>query len=434
MTTRVALTFGLSALLFGGTMVGCTHGDHLASASSRNAEKLHGQAADLAAKAGKAIANHKGDKAVEYAEAAVALQPKDVGYRVLLGQSYFQAGRFASAHQAFADVLTLDPNNASAALNLALAETAEGDWVSARATLNDHAATIPAADRGLALALAGDPKGGVAVLLPAAQQQGADAKTRQNLALAFALAGDWRDARVVVSMDLSPAKVDERLGQWAQFVSPHHPADQVAALLGVTPSRDPGQPVALALNAASVPVVLADNQPSPAPAADTSSPAVVEPAPTAPAVPAKQVAQVVFGPRHEVVQQLPASPTPAVAPRLARGKAPIVEHAGSAATPSFASGTYYVQLGAYDNAGVAHDGWVRATRRLPALAGQIPQGMSFTQNGASFYRLSVGGFSKDDARRLCGQYHARGGRCFIRTGAGDQVAQWAHKGTEFASR
>ena len=239
------MTFGLSALLLGGTMVGCTHGQGLASASSRNADKIDAQAADLAAKAGKQLAKKNGDKAVEYAEAAVALQPRDAGYRALLGQSYLEAGRFASAHQAFADTLTLDPHNARAALNLALAETAEGDWATARKTLDDYAAVIPASDRGLALALAGDPKGAVAILLPAARQPGADAKTRQNLALSFALAGDWRDARVLVGMDLSPDQVDQRLGQWAQLAQPHAASDQVAALLGVKASRDPGQPIAM---------------------------------------------------------------------------------------------------------------------------------------------------------------------------------------------
>lgn len=430
MNSRVVMTFGLSALLLGGTMVGCTHGQGLASASSRDAGKIDAQAADLAARAGKELAKKNGDKAVEYAEAAVALQPRDAGYRALLGQSYLQAGRFASAHQAFADTLTLDPNNARAALNLALAEIAEGDWATARKTLDDHAAVIPVSDRGLALALAGDPKDAVAILLPAARQPGADAKTRQNLALAFALAGDWRDARVIVGMDLSPAQVDQRLGEWAQLAQPHAASDQVAALLGVKASRDPGQPIALALNAPSAPVAVADASPA-APATDAAQAPVVAAAAPAPAAEAKpqQVAQVVFGPRHEVVQQLPAAP--AAAPH------PAAMVAKTAARPEprpLSSGDYYVQLGAYENAAVAHDGWARAARRFPAFAERTPQGMNFTQGGTTYYRLSVGGFSRTDARRLCNQYRAHGGRCFIRTGAGDQVAQWVSKGTELASR
>ena len=436
MKSRIAITFGLSALLLGGTMVGCTHGQGLASASSRDADKAQAQAADLAAKAGKALAKKNGDKAIEYAEAAVALQPRDASYRALLGQSYLTAGRFASAHQAFADTLALDPNNARAALDLALAETAEGDWATARKTLDDHAAVIPASDRGLALALAGDPKGAVGILLPAARSPEADAKTRQNLALAFALAGDWRDARTVVAMDLSPAEVDQRLGQWAQLAQPHAASDQVAALLGVKPSNDPGQPVALALNAPSAPVAVAEAAP-PAPVVDAApAPSQAAAAAPTPAVEAKpqQVAQVVFGPRHEVVQALPAAAAPAPAPAPHAAPAMVAKEAVRLQPRPLGSGDYYVQLGAYENAAVAHDGWLRATRRFPAFAKQTPQGMSFSQGGTNYYRLSVGGFSKSDARHLCHRYEARGGRCFIRAGAGDQVAQWVSKGAELASR
>lgn len=441
MKRRVVATFGLSALLLGGTMVGCTHGQELASASSRDAGKINAQASDLASKAGKELARKNGDKAVEFAEAAVALQPRDASYRALLGQSYLEAGRFASAHQAFADTLTLDPDNARAALNLALAEIAEGDWATARKTLNDHAAVIPTSDLGLALALAGDPKDAVAVLLPAARKPGADAKTRQNLALAFALAGDWRDARVIVGMDLSPAQVDQRLGQWAQLAQPHAASDQVAALLGVKATRDPGQPIALALNAPSVPVAVADVAPTspqveaaPAPAVAAAAPA---PAPAASAVEVKpqQVAQVVFGPRHEVVQELPSPPAATPSPAATQHTAAVTAKAAFRPEPrALTSGDYYVQLGAYENAAVAHDGWLRAARRFPAFAERTPQGMNFTQGSTTYYRLSVGGFSKTDARRLCNQYRARGGRCFIRTDAGDQVAQWVSKGTELASR
>ncbi|MGN6268715.1 MAG: SPOR domain-containing protein [Sphingomonas sp.] len=427
MNRRLALSFATSALLLGGTMVGCTHDAHLASASSRDADKAASQAADLAAKAGKALARNKGEQAVEYAEAAVALQPRDASYRTLLGQSYLQAGRFASAHQAFVDTLSLDPHNARAALNLALAQTAEGNWAGARQTLADHADVIPASDRGLALALAGDPKGAVAVLYPAAREPGADSKTRQNLALALALAGDWRDARVIVGMDLSPADVDKRLGQWAQLAQPRHAYDQVASLLGVTPTQDPGQPIALALNAPAAPVALAVTDPTPEPAAAPApQPIVAETASSA--KPAERTAQIVFAPRHEVVQAIPVQPTRERA-------APVVEQAAVKPAPQpLSSGNYYVQLGAFASAAVAQDGWARAKRRLPALAEHTPQGMHFSQGGADYYRLSVGGFTKADARRLCNRYHARGGKCFIRTDAGDVVAQWINKGTQLASR
>ncbi|WP_430983686.1 hypothetical protein, partial [Escherichia coli] len=81
---------------------------------------------------------------------------------------------------------------------LALAQIATGDWAGARKTLDTHAATIPVADRGLAIALAGDPATAVEVLEPAARAPEADAKIRQNFALSLALAGRWREAQTVV--------------------------------------------------------------------------------------------------------------------------------------------------------------------------------------------------------------------------------------------
>ncbi|RZM03584.1 MAG: tetratricopeptide repeat protein, partial [Sphingomonas sp.] len=205
MKIRLVLTLGLSALVFGGTMVGCTAGggNGIASASDRNADLVAKAAADNARKAEKALARRDAGAAIRFAEAAVELSPRSAGYRMLLGQSYLQGGRFASAQQVFGDVLTLSPGNAKAALNLALAKVATGDWAGARRTLDANATVIPAADRGLAMALAGDPKGAVVLLTQVARTPEADAKVRQNLALSFALAGQWNMARVVAATDMS---------------------------------------------------------------------------------------------------------------------------------------------------------------------------------------------------------------------------------------
>ncbi|MDQ0837719.1 SPOR domain-containing protein [Sphingomonas faeni] len=92
-----------------------------------------------------------------------------------------------------------------------------------------------------------------------------------------------------------------------------------------------------------------------------------------------------------------------------------------------ATGTRYVQLGAFDSATVAKDAWNRASRRFAMLAGHSPNGMTFKANGEDVYRLSVGGFSRSSADTLCRQYRAKGGACFIRQGAGDVMAQWLRK-------
>jgi hypothetical protein len=346
---------------------------------------------------------------------------------MILGQSYLQAGRFQAAAEAFADTLQLDGSHGRAALNLALMQIARGDWQAAQRTLATHAGQIPASDLGLALALAGDTAGAVALLTQIARSPEATPKVRQNLALAYAMGGQWEIARVLVAADVSPAEVDARLQSWAAFVQPKEASDQVASLLGVRPVSDAGQPATLALNpsrpampSAPVAVAQAAAAPEPAPVA----------APVTLATPAKP--QITFAAHKEVVQPLPATVIErgpggykvviAVPPRRAAAK--VV----AAPKPVPASGNWHVQLGAYDSVAVAKDAWTRATRRYAGFKGQAPLGAAFRAANASFYRLSVGGFARTDAERLCREYRVRGGACFVRQSAGDQVAQWAKAG------
>src|SRR3546814_14578081 len=108
-------------------MVGCAGQDvGVASASTRDADAGARQAAKLIDKANRALAKSHADDAVDFAEKAVALAPREAGYRAVLGQSYLTDGRFTSARQAFTDALALDSNNGKVALSLALAQTAEG--------------------------------------------------------------------------------------------------------------------------------------------------------------------------------------------------------------------------------------------------------------------------------------------------------------------
>ena len=412
-------SLGLIALAYGGiTVMTATDAPRVkVSAEAKAAAKQADRAAD-------ALRKHDAG-AVGFAEAAVAGAPRVADYRMLLGQSYLQAGRFLSAEQAFADTLELDDGNGSnasrAALNRALAQIATGDWQAARATLATYAGVIPAGDRGLAMALAGDTAGAVALLTQVARSAAASPKVRQNLALAYALAGQWQVARVVASADMSPAEVDARIEQWAAFAQPTAASDQVAGLLGVRAAADGGQPAALALNPA-------------APGAAVMAVATVVSAPVAVASVAPVKAGIVFAPRREVVQALPTTMIASESGPIKIGASTRVASKPMRAAASPADGTWFVQIGAYDNAGVAKDAWGRAQRRFAGFAGRTANAMTFKAGGASYYRLSVGGFARADANRACRQYKARGGDCFVRAGAGDQVASWAKPGVQVAAR
>jgi hypothetical protein len=307
----------------------------------------------------------------------------------------------------------------------------------------------------LAFALAGQTGRAVEMLEAAARSPSATPRTRQNLALSYALAGDWRRARAVAAQDVSPADLDARLQQWAAFARPGAAGDQIAGLLGVTPVADPGQPVRLALAPAAAPVqayaeaapvetppaaqIAAQSAPSQAPvevAAAAEAPAEApafwvptaqsyQPAPVAQApapasapAPATQVqyqaaARSLVAPRRELIRAVAAAPTPAplfqrARPVVRSGSAPVV-----------------VQLGAFSNEANAERAWVQAAARYH-LQGRRPLTTTIAVNGRNMHRVSVSGFaSAGDAQRLCGQIKAQGGVCFVRAQAGDASIRWA---------
>lgn len=246
--------------------------------------------------------------------------------------------------------------------------------------------------------------------------------------MTLALAGRWAEARQVALADLSPSDADERIVQWAAFARPAAASDQVATLLGVTPVVDGGVPAQLALVAAPAQVAAAP-APTPAtvaaevPATPVETATVADAAPAAAPAPVAvaavdpaphpQVGNVVFGERREVVQAVPASPARVAANRVAKAPA--------AAALGTAKGNYYVQLGAFRGNDAARGGWTRARARFGALAGKTASTMTI---GGGLVRVSVGGYTRADAVALCRSVKSGGGVCFVRTGAGDQLAQW----------
>jgi Flp pilus assembly protein TadD len=428
-------------------------------------------AADAAAKANAALASQNYRGAVKAAEMAVEYAPQDANYRMLLGQAYLGAGRFASAETSFADSLKLSPDNARAALNLALTEIAQGKRDEALSTLGDYREKLAVSDYGLAVGLAGDVEMAIATLENAVRAGGADAKTRQNLALSYAMAGRWSNARVMAMQDLSGSDVNDRIGQWASFVRPGSSYDQVASLLGVKPvAQDAGQPSRLALNmvsneqlasvepeiAAPAPVQMAAAEPA-APVFETA-PAAVSPAP-APvmATAAAPVSSgIMMGERREVVQPLPASyavvrapkslvarvakPAPVIRAAALPAKQQLIVPKSKAVMPAIAAaavqpkprgveaGKFVVQLGAFQNASVSRDAWKRMSGRF-GLAAFDPANSAAKVNGASFVRLSVGGFAtRAEATGICTRIQRAGGTCFVRGNLGDAPAQWVQRG------
>ncbi len=203
--------------------------------------------ADYASQAEAALTKGQTAKGVALAERAVRANPRDGTTRALLGAAYLKAGRFASATEAYDAALELGDESVPTVLGLALAETAQGNGAAALELLNDWRDVVPASDLGLAYALAGNAPRGVAVLTDALRSGDTTVKLRQNLAFAYALAGKWREARVMLAQDVPADKINDRIGLWAQLAVPGANRSRVAHLLGVPAVSDSGQPAELAL-------------------------------------------------------------------------------------------------------------------------------------------------------------------------------------------
>lgn len=237
MNKALVLKLAASTILVGSVLVSC-------SASSAG-----GRPQSLSNTAQKALQAGNPEKALEKAEAAVALDPRNADLRTTLAQAYLANGRFSSARQSLDDALALGDDGARTIVSLALMHVAEGRGSAAQALLREHREKIPASDYGLAMALAGDTRLGVDVLVDQIRTGENSAKVRQNLAFAYALDGRWREAQIMVGQDLDPRIAESRIAEWARLAHPQAYAQRVASVLGVNPAEyDPGQPVQLALS------------------------------------------------------------------------------------------------------------------------------------------------------------------------------------------
>lgn len=423
-----------------------------ASASSYGHETSGSQkaAAQAAQQATKLLAKRKFADAVEKAEQAVAAMPHMAEYRALLGQAYLSAGRFQSAETTLGDAVLLDPANARAGLNLALAQVANARSDRALATLDVYRDRLSAADFGLALALAGDLTGATSVLEAAVRAPEADARTRQNLALAYALSNRWREARIMAAQDLSGDALYGRMTEWAALAMPASASQQVAGLLNVTPVADSGLPEQLALARSSdvqaaqatpaaapanVEVAAAQPDADPAPVFEVSqAPAPIaqvaeqSPAPTPVATDAVATEAIAT----EAVAAMPAPLIRAPANPIKQVVVPASKVAPVRSAPAFRpvqSGTYVVQLGAFSSASRSEVAWRGAVGRYQGLNNYAAATARVQVNNATLYRLSVSGFtSRAVAGQVCARIKAAGGDCFVRAAAGDTPLQWASSG------
>ncbi len=408
--------------------VGCTQMGVSSASAKVSADMQAKKALAWAQKSEKMLAKGQVDKALTYAEAAVEGDMRNVEYRALLARIYMQQGRFVAAERTLMDVVELGQADPRTIVSLALAKTAQGKVESAISLVDAHRAILPASDYGLALALAGDNKRAVDVLVDAIRSNNATSRTRQNLALAYALDNRWREAQVMASQDMPQTVVDQRIVQWAQYARPGAYEVRVAGLLGVKAQADSGQPVRLALNAASSDVQMASVA-----APETVSVAMTDPMTELAAIGA---APVDFGASAEQdVQVAMAAPAPAFEAPLIKApegpskaartvvKAPaklaLADTRPTSAVKSV-SGTHLVQLGAYSSPANAKTAWGKLQSKYGVLQDFDSASSSVTVNGKKLTRLAAMGFgNKASADAACRAIKAKGGDCIVRSTGGE---------------
>jgi len=448
MKPSMILKLAASGLVLTFTAAGCTGtgtGTGRVASASQNPEAKPEIAAKAAAKARELLATDKARRAFPQAELAVAHDGRNAAYRTLLGQSYMAAGRFSSAIAAFDDARTLGANDAATVIGLALANIAVGKEREAAELITANSDVLPASDAGLALALAGDAQRSLYVLTEAARQPEADARTRQNLAFALAMAGKWAQAQIIAAQDLSPDKVEPRMAEWAKLAQQTDSRMRVASLIGVTPVVDGGMPVRLALVAPDASVQLAAAAPMVDPAP------IAEYAPPPPAAEAEQA--VVFAAAEQPAIrsiELPMPTTPAKAAEAqiiladqAPYRAAPVERPAMAEARTLAARVntprartfdakkpsgWAVQLGAYDTLGIAKEKWAMMSRSSAMLKDFPASSQSVSVKGRSFYRLTVNGLTtRNEAMQLCAALQSKGQGCFVRSMNATEKVQWASK-------
>lgn len=457
MKRDLILKMAASSMVFATVLTGCGPfgGSSVASMSSNPASVKDG--AKYAKKAEKALAKGDLDAAIAYAERSVAGVGSDPETRALLGQAYLSAGRLASAERSFLDAMELGKTDARTILSLSLAQLGQGKADKAKALVINNRQYIPAADYGLALALTGDSKTAIEVLEQAIREANVTGRTRQNLGLAYALDGRWKEAKLMAVQDVSPASVNDRVMEWAQMARPGAYETRVATVLNVTPvANDPGQPVQLALRSSYAPVSVAASPeqdygsevasfdrnsqlpaigPAPTAGSDVdflakensvkvasvmvpaSNAGGKSPAPT-PLIKAETKPSRVAPETKFVVETNKSAPVKTAAVQSTPIAKPVMQKASYQPAPKTAgssSGTHLVQLGAFSSPEGAKRAWGILSAQNSDLSSFQYASSRVNVKGKTLYRLAAIGFGNaQTAEAMCLGIKAKGGNCIVR--------------------
>ncbi len=446
MKSKTIIKLTLAAAIVALPTTGCAGILKKQSNISSTADAGDKKAAKWAAKADKYLADGDIDKAVINAERAVDADFHNSAYRSTLARGYLAQGRFNSAERTLQDVIDLGQKDPRTIISLALLRTSQGRTASAISMLNSYRDILPEGDYGLALAVAGDRKNSIEALESGVRNSNT-AQLRQNLALAYALNGQWREARAMASQDLTGSQVNENISKWAQYARPNAYQERVAGLLGINPREDDGQPARLALESRSNPNIdfatnssngeLAATGPAPTSLVDnvfsakesnvkvstTSQPAQDFRTQTsstqstnAPSAPSKFIVEDENGtfkgsvPKQNISNSTASKPAK---PVLAK---------------TVSNNDYMIQLGAFSSSKNAQAAWSKLTNEHSVLKPYRSANNVVNSKGRKLYRLTAMGFkTQATANSVCIRIKAKGGSCLVRKNEGSTAVRLARK-------
>ena len=139
-----------------------------------------------------------------------------------LGGALIAVGQPALAEQQIDAALRADPADYRALNLLGVSLDLQGRHAEAQANYRRGIELAPdymtlRSNYGLSLAITGPPQEAIAQLAPAAGSPNADARMRQNLAFAFAMAGDMENALQLCRRDLDERSAQRQLAYYMQL-------------------------------------------------------------------------------------------------------------------------------------------------------------------------------------------------------------------------
>ncbi len=302
------------------------------------------------------------------------------------GKAALALGRFDEALEGFSLARRMLPNDSRPRSGLAIALAATGNTMMAISILNNATDPSGLSNKALVLAASGQPDAAISILEPMLTSGVAKARDRQNLAMAYLLAGREDRAYQIARLDLDAASVNETFTFYRSLTSLGEAERMQALVTGtIEPEWTRAETANLSLEENDDRMLAAQRF-------------VSKPEQLASAAEPVQVTEAA------IKEVTPDNYQPGDVP-------PLLEPEGWA-----------LQIGAYRSIDRLMRGWDILLERNIDILADIPPRRSEVDFGSRedgpsgfYYRLNAGPLKTlADARRLCDELKLRGTRCWIR--------------------